>query len=70
MSEDRPTSHRHPSDRDLRGLLERAPAGVETAMRVLEEAERAYYGAVAATSPIETETIGTTTSPSSFTEPR
>lgn len=59
-----------PSDRDAQRLLERAPAGVNTAMRVLEAAEQAYYGAVAATTRMEMETIGITTSPSNLAEPR
>jgi hypothetical protein len=70
MSLDHLTTHRQPSDRDAKRLLECAPAGVDTAMRVLEAAEQVYYGAVAATSQIETETIGTTTSPSNLAEPR
>ena len=65
-----PHPDRSPTDRDAARLATRAPAGVETAMRVLEEAEQVYFGAVAATSRIDTETIGTATSPSNLTEPR
>lgn len=59
-----------PSDQDAEQLLDRVPAGVDTAMRVMEEAEQVYFGAIAATSETEMVTIASTTDPSTLAEPR
>lgn len=64
------TAAQQPTDDDVTAIIGSESAGVATAMRVLEAAEQVYFGAVAATSQLEIETIGTTTSPSNLTEPR
>jgi hypothetical protein len=54
----------HPSDAEIERLMKSAAPGIETTIQTVEGAERAYFGAIMATSLPET-VIASATTPSS-----
>jgi hypothetical protein len=60
----------HPSDAEIERLMKSAAPGIETTIQTVEGAERAYFGAIMATSLPETVIASATTPSSPWTHER